>query len=63
MSASAPRSDDPAPQPVDPPAVDSQLLAEDARTGRALTFMLSGLFLYTIIAMSVCVYLTWQWTR
>ena len=51
------------PQPVDPPAVDDKLLAEDARTGKALALMLSGLFLYTIFAMSACVYLTWVWTH
>ena len=54
---------EPAPQPVGPPAVDDDLLHEDAKTGRALAFMLSGLFLYTILAMGICVYLTWRWTR
>lgn len=42
--------------------VTNQLLAEDGAAGRFLALMLSGLFLYTILAMGLCVYLTAMWS-
>ena len=43
-------------------AMTPSLMKDDERTGRVMTILLCGLFLYTILAMGYIVYLTWQWT-
>ena len=49
-------------QTPDRPITD-ELLQEDGLAGRFLALMLSGLFLYTILAMGFCVYLTMGWSK
>lgn len=49
-------------QTPDRPITD-RLIQEDGLAGRFLALMLSGLFLYTIIAMGYCVYLTATWSQ